>query len=47
MNIVLVYGAWADGTARSGVIERLQAEGHHVTASQLPMSSLHDDVVHL
>jgi hypothetical protein len=31
-NIGLVHGAWADGSSWSGVIERLQAAGYHVTA---------------
>jgi pimeloyl-ACP methyl ester carboxylesterase len=31
-NIVLVHGAWADGSSWSAVIERLQADGYHVTA---------------
>jgi pimeloyl-ACP methyl ester carboxylesterase len=35
-NIVLVHGAWADGSCWSNVIERLQAEGYRVTAPQLP-----------
>jgi hypothetical protein len=39
-NIVLVHGAWADGSCWSTVIERLQADGHKVTAPQLPESSL-------
>jgi hypothetical protein len=26
-NIVLVHGAWADGSSWSGVIEQLQLEG--------------------
>jgi pimeloyl-ACP methyl ester carboxylesterase len=43
-NIVLIHGAWANGSAWSAVIQRLQADGYHVTAPQLPMSSLHDDV---
>jgi pimeloyl-ACP methyl ester carboxylesterase len=43
-NIVLVHGAWADGSCWSAVIERLQAEGYSVTAPQLPESSLADDV---
>src|SRR5216683_2279203 len=29
-NIVLVHGAWADGSCWSSVIERLQADGDHV-----------------
>ena len=32
MNIVLVHGAWADGSSWSRVIERLQADGYNVTA---------------
>ena len=43
-NIVLVHGAWADGSCWSDVIERLQADGYKVTAPQLPENSLADDV---
>jgi pimeloyl-ACP methyl ester carboxylesterase len=43
-NIVLVHGAWADGSSWSAVIERLQADGYHVTAPQFPESSLAADV---
>lgn len=43
-NIVLVHGAWADGSCWSGVIERLQADGHHVAAPQLPETSVEADV---
>src|SRR2546422_7746367 len=46
-NIVLVHGAWADGSCWSDVIERLQAEGFQVRAPQFPMSSLADDVTRL
>jgi pimeloyl-ACP methyl ester carboxylesterase len=46
-NIVLVHGAWADGSCWSGVIERLQADGYHVTAPQFPLTSLADDVARL
>jgi len=46
-NIVLVHGAWADGSCWSGVIERLQADGFRVTAPQFPMTSLADDVARL
>jgi pimeloyl-ACP methyl ester carboxylesterase len=46
-NIVLVHGAWADGSCWSGVIEGLQAEGYRVTAPQFPLSSLADDVARL
>ena len=43
-NIVLVHGAWADGSSWSDVIERLQADGYTVTAPQLPENSLADDI---
>jgi pimeloyl-ACP methyl ester carboxylesterase len=46
-NIVLVHGAWADGSCWSAVIERLQAGGYHVTAPQFPESSLDADVARL
>jgi pimeloyl-ACP methyl ester carboxylesterase len=46
-NIVLVHGAWADGSCWSAVIERLQADGFTVTAPQFPESSLADDVARL
>ena len=43
-SIVLVHGAWADGSCWSAVIERLQADGYNVTVPQLPETSLADDV---
>jgi pimeloyl-ACP methyl ester carboxylesterase len=43
-NIVLVHGAWADGSSWSEVIPKLQAEGYNVIAPQLPERSLADDV---
>lgn len=46
-NILLVHGAWADGSCWSGVIERLQADGYRVTAPQFPLTSLADDVARL
>ena len=46
-NIVLVHGAWADGSCWSDVIERLQADGYNVTAPQFPETSLADDVARL
>src|SRR5471030_3291691 len=46
-NIVLVHGAWADGSCWSTVIERLQTRGYNVTAPQFPESSLADDVARL
>jgi pimeloyl-ACP methyl ester carboxylesterase len=46
-NIVLVHGAWADGSCWSEVIERLQVEGYTVTAPQFPLTSLAADVARL
>jgi pimeloyl-ACP methyl ester carboxylesterase len=46
-NIVLVHGAWADGSSWSGVIERLQKDGYNVRAPQFPMNSLANDVSRL
>jgi pimeloyl-ACP methyl ester carboxylesterase len=42
-NIVLVHGAWADGSSWSNVIPLLEAQGYHVIAAQLPLTSLADD----
>src|SRR5271156_5954436 len=46
-NIVLVHGAWADGSCWDAVIEPLQADGFKVTAPQFPLSSVGDDVARL
>ena len=46
-NVVLVHGAWADGSSWAAVIERLQADGYHVTAPQFPMTTLADNVARL
>jgi len=43
-NVVLVHGAWADGSSWAEVIARLQAAGLHVTAVQNPLTSLADSV---
>lgn len=43
-NIVLVHGAFADGSSWLPVIAKLQAMGYHVTAVQNPLTSLADDV---
>jgi pimeloyl-ACP methyl ester carboxylesterase len=46
-NIVLVHGAWADGSSWSAVIERLQAKNYKVTAPQFPLSLIEHDVARL
>ncbi len=43
-HIVLVHGAFNDGSVWLPVIERLHAQGYGVTAVQNPLSSLADDV---
>jgi pimeloyl-ACP methyl ester carboxylesterase len=43
-NVLLVHGAWADGSSWSKVIPRLTAVGLNVLAVQIPMTSLADDV---
>ena len=42
-NIVLVHGAWADGSSWSKVIPLLQEKGYNVTAVQIPLTSLAED----
>src|SRR2546428_6070969 len=46
-NVVLVHGAWADGSSWSDVIRSLQASGFTVTAPQFPETSLAADVARL
>jgi pimeloyl-ACP methyl ester carboxylesterase len=47
-NIVLVHGAWADGSSWSAAIERLHADGYdQVTAPQFALRTLADDVARL
>jgi pimeloyl-ACP methyl ester carboxylesterase len=43
-NVLLVHGAWADGSSWSKVIPPLTAAGLHVVAVQIPLTSLADDV---
>jgi pimeloyl-ACP methyl ester carboxylesterase len=43
-NLVLVHGAFADGSSYAKVIPQLQARGYRVTAVQNPLSSLAADV---
>jgi pimeloyl-ACP methyl ester carboxylesterase len=43
-NIVLVHGAWADGSGWQGVYDNLQARGYNVSIVQNPVTSLAQDV---
>ena len=44
VTVILVHGAWADGSSWNEVIARLQAQGLAVVSVQNPLSSLADDV---
>jgi pimeloyl-ACP methyl ester carboxylesterase len=44
VSVVLVHGAWADGSSWAKVIAPLAAEGFPVMAPSLPLTSLQDDV---
>ncbi|MGH9501178.1 MAG: alpha/beta hydrolase [Terriglobales bacterium] len=43
-NVVLVHGAWADGSSWSKIIPLLHVKGLHAVAVQNPLSSIADDV---
>lgn len=43
-NIVLVHGAFVDGSSWNGVIARLQKKGYRVASVQIPLTSLADDI---
>jgi pimeloyl-ACP methyl ester carboxylesterase len=43
-SIVLVHGAWADGSSWDKVVPLLEAKGYNVIAVHLPMTSVSDDV---
>jgi pimeloyl-ACP methyl ester carboxylesterase len=43
-TVVLVHGAFADGSSWSRVIPILQRDGYFVTAVQIPLTSLSDDI---
>jgi pimeloyl-ACP methyl ester carboxylesterase len=46
-NVVLVHGAWADGSSWSKVIGRLRSNGIHAVAALLPLTTLADYVAAL
>ena len=47
VSVVLVHGAWADGSSWAKVIARLVADGVQVVAAPLPLTSFQDDVAAL
>src|SRR5437667_6502371 len=46
-SIVLIHGAWADGSGWSGVISRLQDQGYTVYAPSNPLRSLASDSAYI
>src|SRR6478672_4586555 len=46
-SVVLVHGAWADGSSWARVIELLQSKGLKVLAAPIPLTSLSDDAAAL
>ncbi|MDE2063729.1 MAG: alpha/beta hydrolase [Bradyrhizobium sp.] len=47
INVVLVHGAWADGSSWARVIAVLKSDGLNVVAAPLPLTSLADDAASL
>ena len=46
-SVVLVHGAWADGSCWSNVILPLRRQGLSVTSAPIPLTSLTDDIATL
>jgi len=46
-SVVLVHGAWADGSSWNEIIAPLQSKGLNVLAAPIPLTSLSDDVAAL
>jgi pimeloyl-ACP methyl ester carboxylesterase len=46
-TVVVIHGAWADGSSWEPVIRRLQAAGLGVVAAPIPLTSLDDDAAAL
>jgi pimeloyl-ACP methyl ester carboxylesterase len=44
VTVILVHGAWADGSSWSKVIGPLRQKGFNVLAAPLPLSSMSDDL---
>src|SRR5882757_11150036 len=46
-TVVLVHGAWADGSSWQAIIRPLEDHGLNVIAAPIPLTSLSDDAVAL
>src|SRR5580704_9743114 len=47
LDVVLVHGAWADGSSWSQVITALRSKGINAVTAPLPLTTLADDVAAL
>ena len=47
VSVVLVHGAWADGSSWSKIVRLLAADGVGAVAAPLPLTSFQDDVAAL
>ena len=47
ISIVLVHGAWADGSSWNDIIGPLLSKGLNVLAAPIPLTSLSDDIAAL
>jgi pimeloyl-ACP methyl ester carboxylesterase len=47
VNVVLIHGAWADGSSWELVLRQLEKEGLNVMVAPIPLSSLKDDTAAL
>lgn len=47
ITVVVIHGAWADGSSWEPVIRRLQNEGFNVVAAPIPLTSLTEDAAAL
>ena len=43
-TVLLIHGAWADGSSWAKIIPLLEAKGLHVVSVQIPLTSFADDV---
>jgi alpha-beta hydrolase superfamily lysophospholipase len=46
-TVVLVHGAWADGSSWQEIIGPLESQGLNVIAAPIPLTSLSDDAAAL
>jgi pimeloyl-ACP methyl ester carboxylesterase len=46
-TVIVIHGAWADGSSWEPVIRRLQSDGYNVIAAPIPLTSLSDDAASL